>query len=202
MRSFNAAVLLLLACATVQSATAQAAKADPMAGTWKLNVEKSTYTAGPGPRALTYRYENRADGLTLWVASSIGATGAPGFSFSLCKYDGQDYPAYNVATMTTFLAEGAKTNWTQASRLIDAYTTELMNKTDGAVTGKVVRTMARDGKTVGRQTIRATDLPPNGSHRFSITFDAAGKSWVRFSAYDSAGNAAFAQPRWLDPENR
>ena len=59
-----------------------------------------------------------------------------------------------------------------------------------------------DGKTVGRQTIRTTDLPPNGSHRFAIAFDAAGKSWVRFSAYDSAGNAAFAQPRWLDPENR
>jgi hypothetical protein len=51
-----------------------------------------------------------------------------------------------------------------------------------------------DGKTTGRQVIPATDLAPFGSHRFEIPFDATGKKWVRFAAWDSAGNGALAQP--------
>ena len=42
--------------------------------------------------------------------------------------------------------------------------------------------------------VPATDQPPFGSHRFRIPFDASGKKWVRFSAWDSAGNGAFTQP--------
>ncbi len=51
-----------------------------------------------------------------------------------------------------------------------------------------------DGTTSNRQIISATDLPPNGTHHFSIPFDAAGKKWVRFAAWDSAGNGALVQP--------
>jgi hypothetical protein len=51
-----------------------------------------------------------------------------------------------------------------------------------------------DGKTTGRQVVSATDLAPFGSHRFRIPFDAAGKTWVRFAVWDSAGNGAFTQP--------
>ena len=51
-----------------------------------------------------------------------------------------------------------------------------------------------DGEHVGRTVISATDQPPFGSHRFRIPFDAAGKKWVRFSVWDSAGNGAFTQP--------
>lgn len=51
-----------------------------------------------------------------------------------------------------------------------------------------------DGRTTGREIIRATDLEPFGSHRFRIPFDAAGKKWVRFAVWDSAGNGAFTQP--------
>jgi hypothetical protein len=59
-----------------------------------------------------------------------------------------------------------------------------------------------DGKKVERQTIRTTELLPNGSKRFTIPVNAAGKSWVRFAAYDSAENAAFAQPQWFNPANK
>lgn len=51
-----------------------------------------------------------------------------------------------------------------------------------------------DGKTTGRQVVPATDLPPFGRRRFEIPFDAAGKKWVRFAAWDSAGNGALVQP--------
>jgi hypothetical protein len=51
-----------------------------------------------------------------------------------------------------------------------------------------------DGKTTGRQIISETDLQPFGNHSFRIPFDTAGKKWVRFAVWDSAGNGAFTQP--------
>jgi len=55
-----------------------------------------------------------------------------------------------------------------------------------------------DGKTTGRQIIRATDVAALGTKRFEIPFDATGKKWVRFAAWDSAVNGAFVQPVWLE----
>jgi hypothetical protein len=51
-----------------------------------------------------------------------------------------------------------------------------------------------DGKTTDRQIIQATDLPPFGKKTFTIPFNAAGKKWVRFAAWDVATNGAFVQP--------
>ncbi|MCH7749797.1 MAG: hypothetical protein IH939_17055 [Acidobacteria bacterium] len=55
-----------------------------------------------------------------------------------------------------------------------------------------------DGATRDRQIIETTDLPPFGTHRFEIPFDATGKRWVRFAAWDSAGNGALVQPIWVE----
>ncbi len=55
-----------------------------------------------------------------------------------------------------------------------------------------------DGQRIDRQVIPATDLPAFGRKQFRIPFDAAGKAWVRFAVWDSAGNGAFVQPVWLD----
>jgi hypothetical protein len=51
-----------------------------------------------------------------------------------------------------------------------------------------------DGETTGRQIIPTTDLPPFGRKRFEIPFDATGKRWVRFAAWDVATNGALVQP--------
>jgi len=56
-----------------------------------------------------------------------------------------------------------------------------------------------DGDTVGRQVIILTDKAPFGSQKFRIPFDSAGKKWVRFAVWDSAGNGAFTQPVHLKP---
>jgi hypothetical protein len=55
-----------------------------------------------------------------------------------------------------------------------------------------------DGKKIDRQVIRATDTTAHGTKKISIPFDAAGKAWVRFAVWDSAGNGAFVQPMWLN----
>jgi hypothetical protein len=57
-----------------------------------------------------------------------------------------------------------------------------------------------DGRKIDRQVIPATDLPAFGTKRFAIPFDAAGKAWMRFAVWDTAGNGAFVQPRWLNPQ--
>ncbi|MEW5977703.1 MAG: hypothetical protein AB1898_18060 [Acidobacteriota bacterium] len=51
-----------------------------------------------------------------------------------------------------------------------------------------------DGRQVERQIISATEHPPFGRRRFEIPFEVKGKKWVRFAAWDSAGNGAFWQP--------
>jgi hypothetical protein len=51
-----------------------------------------------------------------------------------------------------------------------------------------------DGETSHTQIVSATDLAPFGAKKFSIPFDTDGKKWVRFAAWDSAGNGAFTQP--------
>ena len=51
-----------------------------------------------------------------------------------------------------------------------------------------------DGQRTDRQIISATALPAFGTHQFRIPFNASGKKWVRFAAWDSAGNGALVQP--------
>jgi hypothetical protein len=51
-----------------------------------------------------------------------------------------------------------------------------------------------NGQRTDRQIVSATGLPAFGSHRFQIPFSADGKKWVRFAAWDSAGNGAMVQP--------
>ena len=51
-----------------------------------------------------------------------------------------------------------------------------------------------DGHKVDRKVIPATELAPFGTHEFKIPFDATGKKWVRFAAWDSAGDGAYTQP--------
>lgn len=64
-----------------------------------------------------------------------------------------------------------------------------------------VEVVSGNGKTVDRKIVRATDVLPHATKTFSIPFDAAGRSWVRFAAWDSAGNGAFVQPMWLNPSS-
>ena len=51
-----------------------------------------------------------------------------------------------------------------------------------------------DGETTDRQIISTTDQLPFSKKRFAIPFDARGKKWVRFAAWDVATNGALVQP--------
>ena len=60
--------------------------------------------------------------------------------------------------------------------------------------GEFVELVWGDGTKTGREIVSATSLAPFTTHRYSIPFAAIGKKWVRFAAWDSAGNGAFTQP--------
>ncbi len=51
-----------------------------------------------------------------------------------------------------------------------------------------------DGAKVERKIINLTDTEPFGTKSFRIPFDAAGKKWIRFAVWDSAGDGAWLQP--------
>ncbi len=51
-----------------------------------------------------------------------------------------------------------------------------------------------DGEKTGRQVISTTDQLAFGKKRFTVPVEAVGAKWVRFAAYDSAGNGALTQP--------
>ena len=52
---------------------------------------------------------------------------------------------------------------------------------------------ATGNEPIGRSS-RPPSLPAFGKNRFEIPFDATGKKWVRFAAWDTAGNGAAVQP--------
>ena len=55
-----------------------------------------------------------------------------------------------------------------------------------------------DGRKTDRKIVSTTELPAFGKKRFQIPFNASGKKWVRFAAWDVATNGAFVQPIRLE----
>jgi hypothetical protein len=62
-----------------------------------------------------------------------------------------------------------------------------------------VEVVSGDGTSSNRQVISTTDLAPMGSKHFEIPFDVGGKKWIRFAAWDTAGNGVMSQPVKLNP---
>jgi hypothetical protein len=57
-----------------------------------------------------------------------------------------------------------------------------------------IEVVSGTGSTTDRQVVSAAEIPPNARHTFRISFNAAGKKWLRFAAWDVAGNGALGQP--------
>ncbi|HMF98980.1 MAG TPA: hypothetical protein VKE96_31985, partial [Vicinamibacterales bacterium] len=96
--------------------------------------------------------------------------------------------------------------WTSGEVLIPSYAVEgtgakrtITAELEWTFPLEFVEVVWGDGQKTDRQIISATDLPPFGKHKFVIPFDATGRKWVRFAAWDSVGNGAFVQPIKLAP---
>jgi len=68
-----------------------AAADNPVLGKWKLNVEKSKYVPGPGPKSMMRTVEADGDKVK-FTYEGVGTNGsAISYTFSVA-YDGKDYP--------------------------------------------------------------------------------------------------------------
>jgi hypothetical protein len=128
-------VASLAACsAIVLSSSALAA--ENWLGTWKLNVEKSSFVPGPGPKSLTLNFEATKDGIK-FTSDGVNAEGKPIHSQYVSKFDGQEVPY-----------KGNPDADTASPKKIDDNSYENIWKKDGktTITGKLV--VSEDGKTL------------------------------------------------------
>ena len=118
----------------IMSLSAQAA--DPAAGTWELNVAKSTFSPGPAPKSLTRTFEvTGAD--VKYTLKGIDAEGKPTLVQYSAKYDGKDYP---VTGSQDFDAISLKR--------VDAATAQATLKKGGKAVQTTTRVVSKDGKTL------------------------------------------------------
>jgi hypothetical protein len=110
--------------------------ADPVLGTWKLNVAKSKYNPGPAPKSQTRLYEKSSQGVTVTVAT-IEADGQSSSIALPANEDGKDYPI-----MASGPADAI------ALTKIDSQTDEAILKHGAAVVGTSRRVISQDGKTM------------------------------------------------------
>jgi hypothetical protein len=114
---------------------AQAAPAgDPVMGSWKLNVARSTFTPGPGWQSQIRVYAAAPAGVSVtWTGiDAKGETMRVSYTYA---YDGRDYAMAGSASYDTLNAVR-----------IDAWTVRSEEKRDGKTVGIAVRTVSRDGK--------------------------------------------------------
>ena len=118
--------------------------ADPLVGTWKLNVAKSTYSPGPTPKSITAKIEAAGKGEKL-TADGVRGDDTPIRVEYKAQYDGKDYPI-----------SGSPMADTVSLKRLDANTTERTDKKGGKVVQTLTRKLSSDGKTL-TVTIKGTD---------------------------------------------
>ena len=104
------------------------AQSDPQVGVWKLNVAKSTYSPGPGPKSGTTTITAAGAG-TKVVVDQVLADGSKRHYEFTASYDGKDSPVTgnnpeldtvartrtNPTTVQTIAKKGGKVTTTQSS---------------------------------------------------------------------------------------
>ena len=115
----------------------KSAKADPWAGTWKLDLAK-TKLHGPAPKEETITSSGSAGGVVKYSISGTAADGKPIDESYDGKSDGKPYP---------FLAGGQKVADISYHRDSDHQYSSQGTAADGSTTAAKV-TLSKDGKTM------------------------------------------------------
>ncbi len=133
--------VLALGAAAVASA---ADRADPVIGTWTLNVEKSKFHDGTAPKSTTRTYSAGTAGTDMKV-TGLAADGAAISQTATLTYDGKDCaitgnPAFDTLALTK----------------INGTTVKSELKKDGKVVGHTTRTISAKGKVLTLSTALRT----------------------------------------------
>ena len=151
-RALRFAVITLLA---VVGSSALRAQSNPLVGTWKLDVTKSKFDPGPGPKSLTRTVVAQGDGVK-YSFEGVAADGKPltyGFS---ATFDGKDNP------VSGSMPSGADT--ISAKRIDSNHYVATQKKGDKVVaTSKV--TVSKDGKVT---TVDQTGTTASGAKSHDV----------------------------------
>ena len=127
----------IVALALAFAGTAFAQSSQTNIGTWKLNLAKSTYTAGTAPKSGTFT--NEVDGAGVKTTSdSVTADGTAMHSTYTVIYDGKEKPITGKTTNGDVVS---------ATR-IDPNTVRSVYKKDGKVTVTMTSVVSKDGKVL------------------------------------------------------
>jgi hypothetical protein len=118
--------------------------ADPILGSWKLNVAKSKYNPGPAPKSQTRSYEKNSGGITVKL-TTIEADGQFSSIELPANVDGKDYPIMAPGPADAIVLTK-----------IDPRSDEAVLKHGDVVVGISQRVISQDGKTL-TVTYKGTD---------------------------------------------
>ena len=117
-----------------------------IAGTWKLNPEKSGVRLPEGNVEIRH-YKLRPDGYLLGLLITGSPEGYHYLQFT-ARSDGKDYPEYSDQIVADMIVAGKATSRTYAERIIDEYVTEWVDKVDGKITAQGKKIVSKDGTTL------------------------------------------------------
>ena len=130
---------VLLACAIAALPSVVAAKANPRVGTWTLNAAKSSFTPGPGPKALTLVYTATGENLVAFLQGTDPAD----------KPINPDKTRQTITMDEKDHATAGNENWDMTSwKRVNATTFEITRKKAGKVVQTGTNTLSADGKTM------------------------------------------------------
>lgn len=113
----------------------------PWLGTWKLNLDKSTYNTGPGPyRRSTFTMETSGEGVKV-IYDMVGVRGGLTHLEWTGKFDGKDYDVQGVEEYITY-----------AYNRIDDRTLQIVLKVDGNVVATSRVVLSPDGRSLTTTT--------------------------------------------------
>ncbi len=135
MRTFLSTIIFGTALAALGGHVA-AQTADPLIGTWELNIAKSKYNSGPAPKSETRRYVVVGQDIKA-TSKGVDADGKPTSGQWTVNYDAKDRPVTGRPDLDAL-----------SLKRIDAFTTEFTQKKAGKVVATGTRVISKDGKVM------------------------------------------------------
>ncbi len=126
----------LAACAVILLSGSAALAAENWIGTWKLDVAKSKFSPGPGPKSMTATFAATPDGIK-FSSDGVDAEGNATHTEFVSKFDGKEVPY-----------TGNPNADTASPKKIDANSYENPWKKDGKPTTTSHAVVSKDGKTL------------------------------------------------------
>jgi hypothetical protein len=129
-------VVTVLALSSVGIFGQTKSESKPLMGTWKLNVEKSKFSPGPGPKSQILTWKPSVTGFDFSV-ETVNAQGQPTHVMNGGSLDGKGY-----------VVKTASRKMTRATKRSDDYTFEETDSIEGKVVTSRRAVISKDGKTL------------------------------------------------------